>query len=230
MKKRAKILMFIMLGFCLAGCDNGQHKVDIVDTSVVNEEVTDMSSESADEVTIEDSEEIEAEIVEEPIEAIEEDYSDKEPVTIVLSMYTLTSGQTIEEYIADLEERNPGSKYEVYDEKHYSQEISYSDYIKAKEMFAEKTEIDAEIQKYFSDEQFDGAFISTEYDDLFQNITVYVDREKFDNNRFACYLGSLFFLSVYSDLCQAYNDIPPEERVGDIKYIDYETNEEIPVD
>lgn len=147
-------------------------------------------------------------------------------VDIVLSMYAVDD-TTIDEYIAGLQEENPNVIYSVYDENHYIQTIKESERQKMIEELKSEEYIETTFKEIFSDEQYCGAFVSMEYDDLFQNITFYADKNAYDSAGIAVVFGPIFVGGLFGDIVQAYNLIPIEERTVTILILDNETGEVI---
>ena len=77
----------------------------------------------------------------------------------------------------------------------------------------------------YTNESMGGALISMDYDDYFQHFTFYVDKAKYESNELFCSIGIGLTVTALSDTYQAYNFIPPEDRITDIQIVDNETGE-----
>ena len=92
-------------------------------------------------------------------------------------------------------------------------------------MMTTEEEISASFQEFFSDEQYKGAFISMEYDDLFQNVIFYADKEAYKSIGLFSFFGPVLVSSTLGDIIQAYNLVPVEERNVTVQIIDNQTGE-----
>ena len=145
-------------------------------------------------------------------------------IEVILSMYSFDE-TTIEEYVAGLQEKNPDEVYSIYDESHYIHKIKESERKEIIKEFKSEEYIETAFQEIFADEQYGGAFISMEYDELFQNITFYVDKVAYDSAGIAVIFGPIVIGGLYSDIVQAYNLIPVEERKVTVLIIDKQTGD-----
>ncbi len=206
MKKRF-ISIFIVCAVLLCGCSEKTKTVDLK--------------------TMQESEINNTEVVYDEKETTEEkpELIDKD-VDIVLSMYLFDDSITIEEYVNNLKEENPDKIYSVYDETHYIQTIKESVRKELLKEFNSEEYIDRAFKDIFSDEQYNGAYLTMEYDAYFQNITLYVDKVAYDNAGPFVTLGPLLISGAFSDIIQAYNLIPIEEREFKLLIID-ESNKEV---
>jgi uncharacterized protein YceK len=200
MKKRCVLLLLSMLIFA-SGCGS---TVKTVDLTQVNTE----------------SEAINSEMQKEDTEQKEKLF-DKD-VDIILSMYTFDDTD-INTYVEQLKADNPDDTYEVYDDSHYKITIKDSERKKSLEDFENKATIDKTFQDIFSDDQYGGAFLKMDYDDLFKNVTFYADKSAYDSAGISVVFGPLVISGMFSDSVQAYNLIPPEERSCTVKIVDNET-------
>ena len=201
---RKLFIMPLALSILLSACGEKKSSVDLTAPPTKDIPVIEVTTEE-----------------EEPKESI----LDKE-VDVIFSMYTLDD-MTIEEYVANLQEENPGTKYEVYDDSHYSTTIKDSERKRILEEIKSEGGIDESLKSIFSDEQYNGAFLNVEYDDLFQNVDYYVDKTAYDNAGIAVALGPIFVSGMLSDSIQAYSLISPEDRHTALKILDNETKEVI---
>lgn len=147
-----------------------------------------------------------------------------ETVSVILTMFSLDNTESIENYVSKLKEENNSDSYTVYDETHYSLTMTEAERLEALEKYNSGELIEESFNEIFSDEQYNSAFTKMDYDNLFQNITFYADKEKYDSAGIAVTLGPIFIGSMYSDIIQAYNLIPIKERTCTIKILDNETN------
>lgn len=132
---------------------------------------------------------------------------------------------SIEDYVAKLQEENPDKVYSVYDDNHYVVTIKESERRALVEEMKDDEYISEMFKDVFTDEQYGGAFISMEYDELFQNITFYADKDAYQAAGISASFGSTLVAMMYSDFVQAYNLIPLEERIYNVVIIDEATGE-----
>lgn len=186
-------------------------------------ETTDIASESASQA----GETLENESGDAIAESkIETEADDEKTVDIVLRMVNMNN-ETPEEYVASLSESNPDGKYSVYNDEYYSMTITEKERKEALKGLADKAEIDKVFNKFFTMEEYNGTFVKMDYDDKFQHFTFYVDRQKYEDNKFFCNMGIGLLLVSVSDSAQAYNLVEPEDRISEFQMIDNETNEVI---
>lgn len=197
------VVLTASMMFAVTAC--GKHSVDLTETQSSDQQVGQTSDPS---VTM--------------------DYSGQDLVEIVFTMYTL-SGETIEEYVANLEAENPYNIYRVYDDQHYVVVLPMEEVVLARDNINNPAVVDSMLQNVLNNDTYQGAFLNVEYDDEFRNVTFYVDRTPFDNNQFMCVLGSSMTVAMISDMKQAYNNVPIEDRSYNINYIDDTTGEIIEV-
>lgn len=150
-----------------------------------------------------------------------------EDVDIVLSVYSFDDAVTINDYIEDLQKSNPDEVYSVYDDSHYIHTLKESERKEMVEEFKHEEYINNTFQEIFSDEQYGGAFVSMEYDEMFRNIKFYADKTAYDSAGIVAVLGPVFIGSIYGDIVQAYNLVPVDERSVTIQIIDDSTGEVI---
>jgi len=131
----------------------------------------------------------------------------------------------IEEYVGKLQEENPDEVYSVYDDDHYIQTIKESERRELVVQMKEDEYIAGLFKDVFSTEQYGGAFLSIEYDDLLQNITLYADKDAYQSAGMSASYGAIIVAMMYSDTVQAYNLIPVEERIYNVFIIDENTGE-----
>ena len=145
-------------------------------------------------------------------------------VEVVLSMYSFDD-TTVEDYIAKLQQENPDQVYAVYDDSHYTQTIKESERKAILEAVSGEEYVTEAFQDIFSDEQYGGAFVSMEYDDLFQHITFYADKTAYESAGFAAIFGPILIGGMFGDFVQAYSLVPVEERFVVIQIIDNQTGD-----
>lgn len=164
-------------------------------------------------------------VVESEEEEKEEKLFDKDVDIVLCSV--LVGEETIYDYVENLKVENPDCIYNVYDESHYSQTIKESERKEMVEKIKNKEYIDEAFKELFTEEKYNGAYLSIEYDNRMENVTFYVDRVKFED------LGLFNFLTPYiigktlSDTIQAYNLVAVEDRSFRLLIIDNETKETI---
>lgn len=198
MRKEA-IALLIILSISFTGC-GGTTTIDLSENQTTSEK------EIAESVVSE----------EQPLADSNEDQN----VDIILSMYSFDDSETIEDYISHID-----NECSVYDDSHYTITVKESERQDAIKQFNSSEYIEETFKDIFSDEQYNSAFIKMDYSDLFREVTFYVDREKYDGAGIAVALGPVIISGMYSDVVQAYNLIPPEERSCTVKIIDNDTNE-----
>ncbi len=204
MKKKIILLLSSML-ILVSGCGNNTKTVDLTQSP-------DTESES---IAVETQEETEQ----------KEKLFDKD-VDIILSMISV--GDTdIDTYVEEQKNNDPDGIYAVYDDFHYTYTIKESKRKELVENFKNEDYINDAFKDIFSDEQYNGAFLSMDYDDMFRNVTFYVDKNAYDNAGIAAALGPVFVSGVFADSAQAYNLVPPEERSCTVKIVDNDTKEVI---
>lgn len=211
MKKRILVTLLASTLIITSGC--GNTKTVEFDNSE-QESITDSSSSDTNEEQNIDSENSSNDIS-----------KNDEEVCVVLTMFSTNESETIEDYVNELNEENNTDSYAVYDETHYSITMSESERKAVLEEYASGSLIDDSFNEIFSDEQYNSAFIKMDYDDLFQNITFYADRDNYDDAGISVVFGPVLIGSLYSDIIQAYSLIPVDERTCIIKILDNETNE-----
>jgi hypothetical protein len=146
--------------------------------------------------------------------------------TYVKLIYTayLTEDTTIDDYIKELASTDNRYKYEKYDEDHYICYMKKSEYNSQKDDVVKLVNDAFDNLKY--DEKLTGIVKSVEYDDKYQEIKLLVDSAKCD---FAVALYVYLQAGMMSDLGQTIILIKPEDRIVDIKIIDYKTGKEIEI-
>ena len=202
------ISLLLSVTLIIAGCGSKTTSVDLTEVP------------SSEESTISETEE-ESESIEESKEV----FLDKD-VELIMTMYNFDES-TVEEYIEKLKTENPEKVYGIYDDSHYTITIKESERKKVLEEMSNGKYINDAFKEFFSDEQYNGAFLEMEYEELFQNVTFYVDKEAFDNAGLMVTLGPLMSGGMFADIVQTYNLIKPEDRTCTVRMIDNETNEVI---
>lgn len=204
MKKLITIIITCVLFF--TACSSNTNTVDLTD------EPSTVSTENINKSTND--------------EKIEEKFFDND-VDIILAMYAASEDTTIEDYVAELKESDPDGVYSIYNEDYYIQTIKESERKAMLDEIMSADYLNSAFQEIFSDEEYNGAFVKMEYDDLFQNVSFYVDREAYDNAGLLAVFGPFLLTGIYSDSIQAYNLIPVESRTVTMLIIDNDTNEVI---
>lgn len=153
-------------------------------------------------------------------------YVGKDPIQVIFTMTSLDD-TTVEEFVAGLQAQNPYTEYAVYDDAHYSAMVSFADYAQQHQNVNDTDYVDNVVRNLLTNEAYGGAFVSIEYDEKFQDISLYVNREIFDANRDLYIYGSLYSMVMFSDICQAYNGIAPDAREFNLTYIDSATGQAI---
>ena len=145
-------------------------------------------------------------------------------VDIILSMYFFDDTD-INDFVEQQKTDDPDGIYAVYDDTHYTCTIKESKRKELVEKFKDEDFINDIFKDVFTGEQYNGAFLSMDYDDMFRNVTFYVDKNAYDNVDFDIVLGPLFISGFFADSAQAYNLISPDDRNWTVKIIDNDTNE-----
>lgn len=102
----------------------------------------------------------------------------EEDVNAVLSVVIRGEEFSIEEYVENLKASEPEQQYEVYDDAHYIRTIKESERKENLELLLSETNIEnVFIQLY---EEYQGVFVDMEYTDLFQSVSFYVDKSKYN--------------------------------------------------
>lgn len=206
MKKKALI---ILLSLALTGCGSTNH-VEL--TNPTTEPVS-----TSEETT---SIETEASVESEPTSVID----DSEKVEVILRIVNFEDSSA-EEYVAGLQADNPDDTYSVYNDDYYSTTITEKDRKEALKSFKDDSLLNDTFNEMYTNESMGGALISMDYDDDFQHFTFYVDKAKYEANELFCSIGIGLTVTALSDTYQAYNFIPPEDRITDIQIVDNETGE-----
>lgn len=109
----------------------------------------------------------------------------------------------------------------VYDKEHIVATMYESDFIKDKKEFTKNYE------DYISSmvSNSNGMFTDADVDELFQNIKIYADKDKFKSLGVVIAYGKLSHLSDLSDIIQGFNLINPDDRIYNISIIDNSTGE-----
>lgn len=142
-------------------------------------------------------------------------------IDIIYQAY-IFDGSSIEDYAKNYKKENPDIiDVKVYDDEHISVTMWESDRLAELKLINEN--IDTLINEFITNEDFSGAFIKIEVDELLQNIKVYADREKYENS-FAG-LSLVLATAIISDAIQSIALVDPEDRVYNLTIIDNETGE-----
>lgn len=203
-----KIIVYITIAACFFVTSCGKNTVDFVTT----------------EESVESSE-MSVEIIDENKEMVETDENEPEERTETITvMYASFDDVSCEEFVAQKNAENDGCVYSVYNDDYYNIEMKYSEYVELKEYIKTKDMLNKDLGDLFSNEQYGGAFISMEYDDLFQDIKLIIDSEAFNQNYLACVIGSQASIAIVSDYIQAVEKIDISERKTTITYQDVSGN------
>ena len=213
MKRRIFSLMMVF-SLLFTGCASTTNRVDLIESSVDLVETPIFFGETANQ----ESEAMESQ----DVESVTLPLFDKD-VSVILSMYGFNESTTVEDYIDNLRKANPEEVYAVYDDSHYIHTLKESARKAMVEEFKSEEYIKSAFQEIFSDEQYGGAFVSMEYDELFQDITFYADQKAYSSAGLFAVLGPVLIGSAFSDIVQGYNLVPLEERSVTIKVIDEQT-------
>lgn len=206
--KNKTLLLLIAISIFITGC--GSKKTVEFNESIVEQNTVAEENQGTDE------ENISTDIIE-----------DESAVSIILTMYSFNDTETIDDYVLNLNKENGSDSFSVYDDNHYSLTISESERQEVLKQYNSGEFIKESFKEIFSDEQYNSAFIKMDYDELFQNVTFYADKEKYNNAGLAIVFGPTIISYIYSDIVQAYSLIPVNERTCVIKIIDNETNDVI---
>ncbi len=175
-----------------------------------------------------DKEENDAEAEEKQFQVLEEnkkEVEDKE-VEIILKIMDFNTNSA-EEYVEKMQKEDPKGYFSVYNEEYYLTKIKESKRKECLKVYANKEEIGQMFNEIYTDEILGEAIKSMDYDDNFQNFTFYVDKEKYESNKFMVVLGVGITVNAVSDTYQAYNFVMPEDRITEISFVDVETGEKI---
>ncbi len=213
--KRKFVCLLITISILATGCGSTT-TVELSNTEQSNEI---QSSDTTEKENNQDS------ITEESNDTLDATVENNSEVSIILTMVSFDDTETINDYVLNLNEENNSNSYEVYDETHYTVTITESERQEVLKQYKSGELIEESFSEIFSDEQYNSAFIKMDYDELFQNITFYADKEKYDAAGIAVVFGPVLSSSIYSDLIQAYNLIPIDERTCTVKILDNQTNE-----
>ena len=206
MKKKALI---ILLSLALTGCGSTNH-VELTNPT------TEPASTSEETTSIETETSVESEST--------SVVDDSEEVEVILRILNF-SDSSPEDYVADLQADNPDGTYSVYNDDYYSTTITEKDRKETLKSFKDDSLLNDTFNEMYTNESMGGALISMDYDDDFQHFTFYVDKAKYEANELFCSIGIGLTVTALSDTYQAYNFIPPEDRITDIQIVDNETGE-----
>ena len=200
-----KILLLLILAFVFVnGCGNKrtvefQENISITDNTVIEDTVMENERENST--------------------------TEEKKVTIIMSMFSFDENETIDEYVQKLNIENNTDSYSVYDNNHYSFMISESERRELLEQYNSGAFIENSFNDIFTDEQYNSAFVKMDYDEMFQNITFFANKENYDNGGIAVIFGPTVISAIYSDIIQAYSLVPIDERKCTVKVVNNETNE-----
>ncbi len=142
-------------------------------------------------------------------------------VDVIYGAYMIDT-TSVEGYAANFKEENPDYlDVKVYDEGHIVVTMYESDRLDSLNEFNDN--FDAYLSSLIKDESFEGAFTDIKADNLFQNITIYADKDKYESS-FAGLIAVLSF-GIISDAVQAMNLIDVDERYCNITIIDNATGD-----
>lgn len=211
MKKSIVILFMVLI--LVTGCGNKSNTVTFDQTA----ESTVVASESElEKETISKSEEV----------TQENEVATGKDVDIILPMLSMNMEEKgIEDYVENLKKENPGNTYSVYNEEYYIQTMKESERKEALAKLKDDELVGGIIKDIFEDSDFEGIFIKCDYDDLFQNVTFNVNKEKYMGNQLMVNLSVAVVFSQLGEATQAYSLIQPENRIFKLVIIDDVTNE-----
>ena len=148
----------------------------------------------------------------------------KDKKTDVIYTAYIFDDSTIDEYVKDYKKDNPDVlDVKVYDEEHIIVTMWESERLSMIKLYEDN--IDTLINDFITGEDYEGAFINIEVDELLQNMQVYVDREKYENS-FAG-LGLILATAILSDIVQSISLVDLDDRKFNLTIIDNETGEVI---
>lgn len=143
-------------------------------------------------------------------------------VDVIFKVYMI-DGVSIEEYAENYKKENPVFlDVKVYDKEHVIVTMYEAERIKALNKLS--NDYDELISSILSDDSLNGIFTDIDTDKLFQNITIYADKEKYENSPTATLIASFAF-STISDTVQAINLVNPDDRIYNISIVDNATGE-----
>jgi hypothetical protein len=201
-------------------------------TEETTDQIVDLPTESENDTTVEKETTAQEEtttIAPKPTEppttvASTEPPTTSKQVEIVMTMVSFDDSETIDEYVAKLNNESDVNYYK-YDDTHYAYKVDKSEQIRmANEIVSEngrKTAIDEMNSSY------PGVFKDIEYKNNGGDVTIKVDRALFEEQGFAMYFYVPIVAMVYGDTLQAYKLIPVNEREYNVEVIDYLTFEKI---
>lgn len=201
MKK--KLLLLLMTASLLSGCGNAAN-VSVETSNGQTSEETSIVEETAEKIKSTDSTDI------------------TKDVDIIRKAFAFDDNG-MEAYIEQLKAEDPKGRYSVYNDEYYIQTITEAERQEYLDAMSDKSAIDEAFAMVTTDEQYGGAIVEIKYDDALQNFEIYVDKAKYEENIFACSLGTGLIITAISDSYQAYNLVVPEERIINITIIDKET-------
>lgn len=208
-----KLLFAMILLIFLCGCSQ-KNTVEFNSSDASIEE-------SAAEPQTENNNESKTDHPEHEEETSEKDYE----VEIIQTMISLNANISIEEYIESLTLSNNERNYTVYDDTHYSYTIMESERIEYLKNLIDNKELETAFNEIFTAEEYNGAFLSMDYNNNFTEVNFYIDKQKYDSIGKFANVVPILTSSLVSDTVQAYNLIPIEERGCTVKIIDNETKE-----
>ena len=153
--------------------------------------------------------------------------SNDKKVDVILTMVKTDDVENIDDYVSNLQKQNPNSVYSIYDNEHYAETIMETERKAVLESMKNKNYVDDMFMDMFTDEQYNGCFISMDYNNDYSKFTFFVDKEAFNNSGIASSLAPLYICSILSDTFQGYGLVNPSDRKLTVEYIDNETKEEI---
>jgi hypothetical protein len=139
---------------------------------------------------------------------------------VILAAY-ITDGSSIKDYAKTFKKENPDYlDVKVYDDKHITVTMYEAERLSNLKELAEKK--DELINSMISDDGFNGSIVKMEVDDLFQNIKIYVKKDKF--GEYVPFLA-VFAFGAISDMVQAMNLIDVDKRACVITIYDNKTGD-----
>lgn len=148
----------------------------------------------------------------------------KDKKTDVIFTAYIFDDSSISDYAKDYKKDNPDIlDAKVYDDEHIIVTMWESKRLAALKLY--KDNFDTLINEFITNEDYSGAFIKIEADELLQNIKVYADREKYENS-FAG-LSLILATAIINDAIQSISLVDPKDRKFNLTIVDNETGEVI---
>lgn len=142
-------------------------------------------------------------------------------VEIILPVYDFGEHENIQSYV-DYQNEKGENNFKVYDDSHYIVEITEEERLDSLEKLYGQTG----KEKFLStiDETYTNVFTELKFEDDGKIIVLYANNDNYKNS-FGAGFGAMLMSKLWSDMCQAYNMIPLEERSFYFQILNNETNE-----